>query len=662
MLEKRSLPILDDLDTAEKLIAHLVRENVRAYNARAVDGAFFRCLSQRELEDGVYTGKVGFGGRMNEGQADEEEAVRNALQCFEDGIFRIVLNDTELEGKTVCVLREGESSIADIYQRLFRSAFAAVHGEAVAETAGKAAGRLNLYVYSSSMYRRSFHTKDPYPYFERFAEILKTLFFSWGKFDFLTDLGACRNDNRAIQCDNSSSGDDNEDGKLSILVYGDFLALRIDEGDAARELQKALSLVITCVMGEKHQKLAGLSFLCSTENPWFQYRIASTLLNETGLDVLALVLVNYPLKFGWSWPRSRKDIFQNCTQNYFLADKKDRDSQFEKILVAAGYDCDSEKTSRLMDCIASTDSNNRAIFVRCFLEKPETRRERDFLFAALNDKSMSVRTQALETILTIKPPPDEAVELLSLMPATTDTEAVLVKALRTEEAKYSAANGFGLYDPDYAPQFPPLQSDGVHTLKSIFDFSAEMMETLIGSLCQTIREHQDYTYRVHSWDDSVTMAMLGTLEWPQPRQEVYNDDTLSHFEQFVLHDVWQEWLKKNALSYNEVFLFSFLLKVEGYHKKYEPDYLPWARTLTEILFNSAGINRLIKYYQQQEYGKLAIHIIDMLKTEYPEEERFAVPRGILLDLFTMVGEDDWKNPVPPLCGSSGTAVENGRPP
>jgi hypothetical protein len=109
MLEKRSLAIPGDLDTTEKIIAHLVRENVRAYNEQAADGAFFRCLSRQDLEDGVYTGKVGFGGCMNEGQADEEEAVRNALQCFEDGIFRIVLNDTELEGKKPCALREGDT-------------------------------------------------------------------------------------------------------------------------------------------------------------------------------------------------------------------------------------------------------------------------------------------------------------------------------------------------------------------------------------------------------------------------------------------------------------------------------------------------------------------------------------------------------------------------
>jgi hypothetical protein len=109
MLEKQSLSIPDDLDTTEKLIAHLVRENVRSYNKRSADGAFFRCLSQRELADGVYTGKVGFSARANETQADEEDAVRNALQCFEDGIFRIVLNDTELEAKTPCILREGDT-------------------------------------------------------------------------------------------------------------------------------------------------------------------------------------------------------------------------------------------------------------------------------------------------------------------------------------------------------------------------------------------------------------------------------------------------------------------------------------------------------------------------------------------------------------------------
>jgi hypothetical protein len=96
MLEPREKSIDDGIDTPEKLIAYLVRENVRAYNAKAPDAPFFQYLSQRELDDGAYTGKVGFGGRKNEKQQDEDEAVQNAVQCFYDGIYRILINENEI--------------------------------------------------------------------------------------------------------------------------------------------------------------------------------------------------------------------------------------------------------------------------------------------------------------------------------------------------------------------------------------------------------------------------------------------------------------------------------------------------------------------------------------------------------------------------------------
>ncbi|MDR2088876.1 MAG: hypothetical protein LBP73_05935 [Clostridiales Family XIII bacterium] len=95
MLEKQPRNIPDAADTPEKLIECLVRENVRAYNAKTIDAPLFRYLSLQELEDGEHTGKIGFGDRKNERDADEEKAVQNALQCFADGIYRVLVNETE---------------------------------------------------------------------------------------------------------------------------------------------------------------------------------------------------------------------------------------------------------------------------------------------------------------------------------------------------------------------------------------------------------------------------------------------------------------------------------------------------------------------------------------------------------------------------------------
>jgi hypothetical protein len=109
MLEEQPCVVPGGADRAEKLIEYLVRENVRAYNAKAVDAPFFQYLSRQELEDGEHRGKIGFGDRKNEKNQDEEEAVRNALQCFADGLYRLLVNETEAPLGAPFNLKEGDT-------------------------------------------------------------------------------------------------------------------------------------------------------------------------------------------------------------------------------------------------------------------------------------------------------------------------------------------------------------------------------------------------------------------------------------------------------------------------------------------------------------------------------------------------------------------------
>ncbi|MCL2326579.1 MAG: hypothetical protein FWC40_08820 [Proteobacteria bacterium] len=96
IFELRRQVIPDSVKTACDLIEALVRDNVRAYNARQTDAPFFSVLTQEAMEDGVETGAVRFGDRRNEETQDEEAAVANALCCFEDGLFRLFVGDKEV--------------------------------------------------------------------------------------------------------------------------------------------------------------------------------------------------------------------------------------------------------------------------------------------------------------------------------------------------------------------------------------------------------------------------------------------------------------------------------------------------------------------------------------------------------------------------------------
>ena len=85
--------------TVRELILAVVEAGVRDYNDKLKDGDLqevLRCLTRQEIEDKAETGKVAFGVLYGAKEADLKEACDNAIQCFEDGIYRIFLDDRPL--------------------------------------------------------------------------------------------------------------------------------------------------------------------------------------------------------------------------------------------------------------------------------------------------------------------------------------------------------------------------------------------------------------------------------------------------------------------------------------------------------------------------------------------------------------------------------------
>lgn len=108
--------------TTGGLIEATVRKVVEAFNRRVagrasdIDADNGGCvLSDDAVEALVAVGRVSFGVVYNEQSVDPDDAVATALQCYEDGMFRMFVNgkdtgpvDTALdlhEGDTVTVVR-----------------------------------------------------------------------------------------------------------------------------------------------------------------------------------------------------------------------------------------------------------------------------------------------------------------------------------------------------------------------------------------------------------------------------------------------------------------------------------------------------------------------------------------------------------------------------
>lgn len=96
--------------TVRELICAVTEAGVREYNQRMEASELLSYMTKDEIDDRAAAGKVSFGVNYGEHKADLRKAQENALQCFEDGIYRIFLDEKSLEDLDE-IISIGEDSV-----------------------------------------------------------------------------------------------------------------------------------------------------------------------------------------------------------------------------------------------------------------------------------------------------------------------------------------------------------------------------------------------------------------------------------------------------------------------------------------------------------------------------------------------------------------------
>jgi len=78
--------------TLRDLIERVVIEQVRLFRERQENGKFIRALTEKEIEQAAAKGKIEMGGRDLNQEVDTDDAIANALQAFEDGIYLVSID------------------------------------------------------------------------------------------------------------------------------------------------------------------------------------------------------------------------------------------------------------------------------------------------------------------------------------------------------------------------------------------------------------------------------------------------------------------------------------------------------------------------------------------------------------------------------------------
>lgn len=96
-VEKKSFELASvPVNTAQLITAVVVRQ-VDEYNQRLSQNDVLKYLTTEEMEDKSASGKISFDINYNNLPAEAYKATQNALLSFQDGIFRVFINDRELE-------------------------------------------------------------------------------------------------------------------------------------------------------------------------------------------------------------------------------------------------------------------------------------------------------------------------------------------------------------------------------------------------------------------------------------------------------------------------------------------------------------------------------------------------------------------------------------
>ncbi len=88
--------IADGITSLRQLLTAVVQTEVDNYNRKEADVQLIPFLTRQEIEDQASAGRVSFGRLWSDKKANPEKAVANAIQCFEDGLVRVMMNETEL--------------------------------------------------------------------------------------------------------------------------------------------------------------------------------------------------------------------------------------------------------------------------------------------------------------------------------------------------------------------------------------------------------------------------------------------------------------------------------------------------------------------------------------------------------------------------------------
>lgn len=278
----------------------------------------------------------------------------------------------------------------------------------------------------------------------RFSSCLRTVGVWMGiGYDYSDKRAAEKLLNLAVNCLKD------ENARKTALDSGDVVEMYAAMwAESVFSIQNLLHYINRYMQGEKYQKMVALYFLYATNSPASCTDIAGRYLDETDMDVLTLVVVNY---FIWNDYIPSKEVLSDRLKAFpHLKDKNMRNSHFERLsdilklvpkngytvskkpfdwcsftmtrgmvfkrlMIIAAYDFDKSKIEKLRSLIEYADSEAKQKFLELFVSGAKTKDNKTYLISCLHDKSVTVRLKAVKQLKELKLGEDDMLEIEGLL-------------------------------------------------------------------------------------------------------------------------------------------------------------------------------------------------------------------------------------------------------
>ena len=265
------------------------------------------------------------------------------------------------------------------------------------------------------------------------------------------------------------------------------------------------------------------------------------------------------------------------------------------------------------------------------------------------DKNDNKRLAALDLLSALKKSgavqAGELGELFGTMPKKTEAETILMDSLLDEgAAEYSEENGFGLYDPGYWPELPPVARDDNYAHQAFRKISLKDVKKVTDSLIALIEEHKDYEYKAIHRLGGAEDRILGNSQ-TLDRVTEWEDGRDSKMDDYALGAVWGEWFEKNRDQAPALVKILYCDDISWYNGKYELKGEPFVQELIKDYFGFEDIAEICAWKTSKKYFRLVCSIVNMLlRLEADSEETFAFHNNVLADIFLSLPEEDWSKP------------------